>query len=142
MAPCSQKEAAEAALADAATDLDPSAEDSLESIVRLTSVPSERPVAVALAPHSTAASPAAQVGTTPSATNSTAGTSKQRQRSSGSLSMPPVDDWAIKPSEIEIMAKSDGSPVLLGRGAFGEARFYPQGSFQGIPLPGMPCGDT
>ncbi|KAK9864746.1 hypothetical protein WJX84_008462 [Apatococcus fuscideae] len=37
-----------------------------------------------------------------------------------------LDDYEIKPSELEILINLDGSPALLGRGAFGEvfkARF-------------------
>ena len=30
------------------------------------------------------------------------------------------DDYEIKPNEIEIMTNLDGSPMLLGKGAFGE----------------------
>lgn len=119
---CSQKEAAEAALSDGAAPLDPSMEDSFESLVRLTSMPSERPALVPLAPHSTGASSAARAGTSPSATGSMSGTSKQHGDRFRSSKMPHADDWAIKPSEIEIMTKSDGSPVLLGRGAYGEVR--------------------
>ena len=31
-----------------------------------------------------------------------------------------LDDYEIKPSEIEVMLNLDGSPAILGRGAFGE----------------------
>ena len=31
-----------------------------------------------------------------------------------------LDDYEIKPSELEILTNLDGSPALLGRGAFGE----------------------
>ncbi len=36
------------------------------------------------------------------------------------LRMMQLDDYQIKPSEIEIMTNLDGSPATLGRGAFGE----------------------
>ena len=38
------------------------------------------------------------------------------------LRMMQLDDYQIKPSEIEIMTNLDGSPATLGRGAFGEVR--------------------
>ena len=41
---------------------------------------------------------------------------------SNALRMMQLDDYEIKPSEIEIMTKLDGSPSTLGRGAFGEVR--------------------
>ena len=33
-----------------------------------------------------------------------------------------LDDYEIKPNEIEIMTNLDGSPATLGRGAFGEVK--------------------
>ena len=39
---------------------------------------------------------------------------------SDALRMMQLDDYEIKPSEIEIMTNLDGSPSTLGRGAFGE----------------------
>ncbi|KAK9836640.1 hypothetical protein WJX74_005022 [Apatococcus lobatus] len=39
---------------------------------------------------------------------------------SNALRMMQLDDYEIKPSEIEIMTNLDGSPSTLGRGAFGE----------------------
>ena len=39
---------------------------------------------------------------------------------SEALRMMQLDDYEIKPSEIEFMTNLDGSPCLLGRGAFGE----------------------
>ena len=37
-----------------------------------------------------------------------------------------LDDYEIKPSEIEMMTKLDGAPAILGRGAFGEVQSPPQ----------------
>ncbi len=33
-----------------------------------------------------------------------------------------LDDWAIKPNEIEIMKHADGRQWMLGEGAFGQVR--------------------
>ena len=33
-----------------------------------------------------------------------------------------LDDWEIRPSEIEIMSNADGMPALLGKGAFGQVQ--------------------
>ena len=35
-----------------------------------------------------------------------------------------LDDYQIKPDEIEIMTNLDGSPATLGRGAFGEVKMH------------------
>lgn len=39
---------------------------------------------------------------------------------SNALHLLQLDDYVIKPNEIEIMTKPDGSPDILGRGAYGE----------------------
>lgn len=33
-----------------------------------------------------------------------------------------LEDWDIKPCEIEVMAHADGQPVLLGQGAYGQVQ--------------------
>ena len=33
-----------------------------------------------------------------------------------------LDDWEIRPAELEWETQEDGSPVLLGKGAFGQVR--------------------
>lgn len=54
----------------------------------------------------------------------TSGSSSDRPKRSAGISealrMMQLDDYEIKPTEIEIITNLDGSPCLLGRGAFGE----------------------
>lgn len=44
---------------------------------------------------------------------------------SSAMRMMQLDDYEIKPSELEIMVNLDGSPHVLGRGAFGQVHAFP-----------------
>ena len=37
----------------------------------------------------------------------------------------PWSDWEVKPEEIEIVKRADGSDWRLGQGGFGSVRLYP-----------------
>ena len=53
---------------------------------------------------------------------------------SNALRMMQLDDYEIKPSEIEIMTNLDGSPSTLGRGAFGEVSMFAEATAASFPV--------
>lgn len=69
-----------------------------------------------------------QVGCDPQMATEAAALSRRRATSimfTERQPSPEYNDWEIHAKDIEIVKRTDGTPWLLGQGAFGKARGFP-----------------